>query len=95
MSSGGRRPEAPELVALYASEPKRLLDPKSGLTRQASPAFVGGGKLLAAQADLEYLYIKTIMQRRLDLDLAYQNTVSFAGDVEPVLPTARRLFSMM
>jgi len=44
MGSGGRRPEAPELVALYASEPKRLLDPKSGLTRQASPAFVGEGE---------------------------------------------------
>jgi len=35
------------------------------------------------------------MQSKLDLDLTYRDAVSFAGDIELVLLTVRRLFNMM
>lgn len=70
MSFVGTRPVAPEYVALYTSEQKRILEPKPGITGPASLAFIDEEKLLAAQASLEDFYIKTLMQRKLDLDLA-------------------------
>ena len=94
MSFVGTRPEAPEYVALYTCEQKRVLELKPGITGPASLAFIDEEKLLAAQANLEDFYIKTLMQRKLDLDLAYRDTVSFSGDVELILRTVRGLFMM-
>ena len=57
MSFVETRPEAREYVALCASEQKRILDLKPGITGPVSLAFINEQKLLAAQANLEDFYI--------------------------------------
>jgi lipopolysaccharide/colanic/teichoic acid biosynthesis glycosyltransferase len=93
MSFVGTRPEVPEYVAVYTDEQKRVLELKPGITGPASLAFIDEEKALAGHGDLEDFYVKTLMQRKLDLDLAYCNTVSFAGDVRLILLTLRGLLN--
>lgn len=91
MSIVGPRPEIPEYVLTYTEEQKKVFLLKPGITGPASLAFIDEERLLAASGDAEAYYVKTVLRRKLDLDLAYCERVSFLGDVRLILLTLRTL----
>ena len=91
MSVVGPRPELPEYVLTYTEEQKRAFKLKPGITGPASLAFIDEEQLLAASGDAEAFYIGTVLRRKLELDLAYCERVSFLGDVRLILLTLRTL----
>ena len=91
MSFVGPRPEVPEYVATYTSEQKKLLELKPGITGPASLEFIEEEKLLATDPDRENLYVSTVLARKLELDLVYYQTASFAMDINLILSTLRNL----
>ena len=94
MSFVGTRPEVPEYVSAYTNEQRKVFRLKPGITGPASLAFIDEEQVLAARPDAEDFYLKTLLQRKLDLDLAYCESVSFLGDVRLILSTVRRLFGI-
>lgn len=93
MSLVGPRPEVPEYVALYDSYQRRVLAFRPGVTGPASLAFVDEERLLAGQTGKEDFYVKTLMPRKLDLDLAYCQRVSLLEDLRLIILTLQRLLS--
>lgn len=93
MSLVGPRPEVPEYVALYDSHQRRVLAFRPGVTGPASLAFVDEERLLAGHPHKEDLYVKTLMLRKLDIDLAYCQRVSLLEDLRLIILTLQRLLS--
>lgn len=91
MSVVGPRPEIPEYVPTYTEAQKRVFLLKPGITGPASLAYIDEEQLLAASGDAEAFYVETVLRRKLDLDLAYCERVSFLGDVRLILLTLRTL----
>jgi len=91
MSVVGPRPELPEYVLTYTEEQKRVFKLIPGITGPASLAFIDEEQLLAASGDAEAFYVGTVLRRKLELDLAYCERVSFLGDVRLILLTLRTL----
>ena len=93
MSLVGPRPEVPEYVALYDSHQRKVLDFRPGVTGPASLAFVGEESLLAGHTGKEDFYVKTLMVRKLNLDLAYCQRVSLLEDFRLIILTLRSVWS--
>jgi lipopolysaccharide/colanic/teichoic acid biosynthesis glycosyltransferase len=94
MSFVGPRPEVPEYTAKYASDERRVLDVKPGITGPASLAYIDEERLLASCVDKESFYVNTVMRRKLQVDLAYCGKVSLLEDLGIILLTvAAILFS--
>ncbi len=95
MSLVGPRPEVPEYVAAYNNNQRRIFELKPGITGPASVAFVDEETLLAGQPDKHSFYLQTLMPRKLELDLAYCEKVSFIADIKLILGTLGRLFNLV
>jgi lipopolysaccharide/colanic/teichoic acid biosynthesis glycosyltransferase len=92
MSLVGPRPELPQYVATYNDKQKRVLELRPGCTGSAALAFIDEEKLLAAAPNKESFYTNVLLPRKLDLDLAYRDSISFVTDLKLILITAVRLF---
>ncbi len=93
MSIVGPRPEVPEYVAAYSPEQRRLLEFKPGITGPASLKFIEEEHLLATDPDRENFYVRTVLARKLEIDLAYCQRIGFLGDVRFVLCTIGKLLN--
>lgn len=92
MSLVGPRPEVPEYTAKYSLDERKVLEVKPGITGPASLSHIDEEQLLAGRTDKEHFYVTTIMRRKLQIDLAYCNQVSFREDARNLLWTAGALF---
>lgn len=91
MSLVGPRPEVPLYVATYTDEQKKLLEFKPGITGPASLGFIDEEQLLASDPGKENLYVTNVLPSKLEIDLAYCQSISFLGDVTYVLGTIGKL----
>jgi len=92
MSLVGPRPELPQYVAAYNDKHKRVLEFRPGCTCLAALAFLDEEELLAATPNPISFYADVILPHKLDLDLAYCDSISFTTDLRLILITAVRLF---
>jgi lipopolysaccharide/colanic/teichoic acid biosynthesis glycosyltransferase len=92
MSLVGPRPELPQYVAAYDDKHKRVLEFRPGCTCLAALSFLDEEELLAATPNPISFYADVILPRKLDLDLAYCDSISFTTDLRLILITAVRLF---
>ena len=92
MSIVGPRPEDPSYVAKYTDAQRKILDWRPGLTSPASIEYRHEEEILAAANDLETAYA-SIMDAKLQLDLAYFYTSSLRSDVGIIVKTLRSLFT--
>jgi lipopolysaccharide/colanic/teichoic acid biosynthesis glycosyltransferase len=93
MSLVGPRPEVPEYVALYDDRQREVLAFRPGVTGPASLAYVNEESMLASQEAREDFYVKTLMVRKLELDLAYCQGISLLGDLRLIILTLGRILS--
>src|SRR5438270_3553354 len=91
MSIVGPRPEAPEYVALYTAEERRVLSVRPGLTSPASLRYRHEETLLGGD-DWHDRYVNEIMRDKLRDDLAYIDTGTFLGDLRLIARTFASLF---
>ena len=94
MSLVGPRPEVPEIVAAYSEEQRRVLQLKPGMTGPASLAFIDEEETLANQDNHEEFYLRCLMPQKLELDLAYCDSVTFLGDLILILRTVGKLIHL-
>jgi lipopolysaccharide/colanic/teichoic acid biosynthesis glycosyltransferase len=90
MSLVGPRPEAPQYVAHYTPEQRRILDVKPGITDLATIGpYRDEEELLSHATDPEEYYISTIMPAKIRLNLEYvEKAPSFRLDLSILLRTA-------
>jgi lipopolysaccharide/colanic/teichoic acid biosynthesis glycosyltransferase len=91
MSLVGPRPEDPRFVALYTPEQRAVLSVAPGLTGPAQLEFRREEEMLPS-ADPETAYIRDVLPRKLDIDLAYVRGRSFRGDLGILARTAAAIF---
>lgn len=87
MSLVGPRPEVPYYVATYNPAQRKVLDAKPGITGLSTHQFRNEEELLASQQDKETFYLTTVLPRKLDIDLAYCENISFWCDLKLILVT--------
>ncbi|HOV11233.1 MAG TPA: sugar transferase [Bacteroidales bacterium] len=87
MSFVGPRPEVRKYVDMYTVEQKKVLSAKPGLTDYASLLYYNENKLMARYENFEEVYIKTIMPRKLRLNLIYIDNKNMCLDVKIILKT--------
>jgi lipopolysaccharide/colanic/teichoic acid biosynthesis glycosyltransferase len=86
MSLVGPRPEAPEFVQLYTPGQQLVLSVRPGMTGPAALAYINEEEMLG-EGDAEARYIKSVMPAKLNLDLEYVRSSSFAGDLKILVKT--------
>lgn len=91
MSLVGPRPEDPRYVALYTPEQQRVLSVRPGITSLASVEFRNEEAILA-RGDLDSLYTRVVMPRKLAIDLHYIDRMSVLRDLGILLRTFAALF---
>jgi lipopolysaccharide/colanic/teichoic acid biosynthesis glycosyltransferase len=91
MSLVGPRPEAPEYVALYSPEQRRVLSVRPGITSPASIRFRDEQARLTGP-DWEAHYIDQIMPEKLAIDLRYVQDANFWLDLRILFET---LFALL
>jgi lipopolysaccharide/colanic/teichoic acid biosynthesis glycosyltransferase len=91
MSLVGPRPEAPEYVALYTPEQRRVLSVRPGITSPASIHFRDEQSQLTGP-DWKTHYVNEIMPEKLSIDLQYVQNVSFWLDLRILFET---LFALL
>jgi lipopolysaccharide/colanic/teichoic acid biosynthesis glycosyltransferase len=91
MSIVGPRPEDPTYVSQYTEAQKEILNWRPGLTSPASIEYRHEEDLLSAAGDLDTAY-GTIMEAKIQLDLAYFSSSSLRSDVVVIFRTVRSLF---
>ncbi len=91
MSLVGPRPEVPRYVAHYDARQRRVLDVRPGITDPASIAYRDENDLLDAATDPEAVYLDEIMPAKLEMNLAYLQRRSLAGDIAIIFRTFGRI----
>lgn len=91
MSLVGPRPEDPRYVALYTSAQRRVLRVRPGITGLASVEYRNEEAILL-QRDVDDLYPKVLMPRKLEMDLTYIDRMSFCFDLKVIAMTIHALF---
>ncbi len=87
MSLVGPRPEVREYVELYASEYRRLLSVRPGITDPASLRYAEEEGVLALSPSWEEEYRKKILPDKIKLSLEYVENHSLVMDVSLILKT--------
>jgi lipopolysaccharide/colanic/teichoic acid biosynthesis glycosyltransferase len=90
MSLVGPRPEDPRYVALYTPEQRRVLSVRPGITSPASVAYRNEEALLW-QHNVDDLYTRVLMPRKLEMDLAYIEHMDLRSDLKVIAMTIRAL----
>ncbi len=91
MSLVGPRPEAPEYVALYTDDERRVLRVRPGITSLASLQYRDEESLLNGEAWHDR-YVNGIMRDKLRIDLAWLERRTFASDLGLLLRSAAAVF---
>jgi lipopolysaccharide/colanic/teichoic acid biosynthesis glycosyltransferase len=91
MSLVGPRPEDPRYVSLYTPEQRRILSARPGMTSLASLKYRDEEELLWNR-DVDDLYSRVIMPRKLEIDLAYLDTRTLWSDLKVIAMTIAALF---
>lgn len=87
MSFVGPRPEVRKYVDLYSLNQMQVLNVRPGITDIASIEFRNENDILSIQKDPEDYYISVIMPKKLQLNLVYLETSTFAKDVLVIFKT--------
>jgi lipopolysaccharide/colanic/teichoic acid biosynthesis glycosyltransferase len=88
MSLVGPRPEAPEIVALYQPVQYQVLSVKPGITGRVQLESGDESDSIPYSEKADEYYIKHLMSRKVDSDLAYIQDRTLAGDIRILLSTA-------
>jgi len=91
MSLVGPRPEDPRYVALYSPDQRRILSMRPGMTSLASLKYRDEEDLLWND-DVDDLYSRFLMPRKLEIDLAYVDTRTVWSDFKVLAMTIAALF---
>jgi lipopolysaccharide/colanic/teichoic acid biosynthesis glycosyltransferase len=91
MSIVGPRPEDPSYVSEYTDAQREILKWRPGLTSPASIEYRHEEDLLSAATDLDAAYA-TIMDAKIQLDVAYFSSSSARSDLKVIFRTVRSLF---
>jgi lipopolysaccharide/colanic/teichoic acid biosynthesis glycosyltransferase len=91
MSLVGPRPEVRKYVASYDSRQRRVLDVRPGLTDPASVLFRNEEETLGAVDEKcrEDLYVRTVLPKKLEMNLAYIDGAGFCYDMFLILATLK------
>lgn len=92
MSFVGTRPELPKYVKEYTDAMKATLLLPAGITSEASIRFKGEEKLLAKAEDVDNIYIREVLPRKMSINLNSIERFSFWGEIATMF---RTLFSVM
>lgn len=87
MSFVGTRPEVEKYVAQYSNEMKATLLLPAGITSEASIRFKGEAKLLEGVEDVDLVYVKEILPRKMYHNLKSIENFSFWGDLRTMVRT--------
>jgi lipopolysaccharide/colanic/teichoic acid biosynthesis glycosyltransferase len=90
MSLVGPRPEVPRYAGEYTDRQKKILLAKPGITGPSANVYEE--ELLGSYLDKETFYLTTILPAKLEIDIAYCESVSFAEDVRLVFQTFWKIF---
>ncbi len=91
MSLVGPRPEDPRYVALYSREQRRILSARPGITSLASLKYRHEEDLLGG-GDVDHVYSRVIMPKKLEMDLAYMENRSLWSDLRVIAMTIAAVF---
>jgi lipopolysaccharide/colanic/teichoic acid biosynthesis glycosyltransferase len=81
MSLVGPRPEVPQYVAMFTQQELQILEVKPGITDLATLWNSDEGAVLAGADDPERMYLEVIRPRKIQLQLEYVRSRSFASDL--------------
>ena len=95
MSLVGPRPEVPRYARKYTDRQKKILLVKPGITGRSAILYEGEEALLSGHADIEAFYLTTILPAKLEIDIAYGETLSFREDVRLIIQTFWKVFMKM
>lgn len=90
MSLVGPRPEVPRYVGEYTDRQKKILLLKPGITGPSANVYEE--QLLRGHLDKEAFYLTTLLPAKLEIDIAYCESVSFTEDVKLIIQTFWKIF---
>lgn len=93
MSLVGPRPEVPRYAREYTGRQKKILLVKPGITGPSANVYEE--QLLSGHLDKETFYLTAILPAKLEIDIAYSESVSFTEDVRLILQTFWKIFVRM
>lgn len=88
MSFVGTRPEATEYVEQYSDEMKATLLLPAGITSEASIAYKDEAELLCVAEDVNLVYTKEILPRKMQYNLRSIREFSLSNEIRTILKTA-------
>jgi lipopolysaccharide/colanic/teichoic acid biosynthesis glycosyltransferase len=92
MSLVGPRPEVRKYVNYYTIEQSAVLNIKPGITDWASIEFVNENIILSSSQDPEYLYIRDIIPRKIELSMRYIQNRSLKEYFKIIFLTIYKIF---
>jgi lipopolysaccharide/colanic/teichoic acid biosynthesis glycosyltransferase len=92
MSLVGPRPEVRKYVEAFADEYKEILKVRPGITDLATLKYRNEERILAASADAEQEYVRTILPDKIRLAQQYISQASLLFDLQLVLRTLVKVF---
>lgn len=87
MSLVGPRPEAPEMVALYTAEQRRILAVKPGITGKVQLESGNEADSIPENVNADEYYVRHLLDRKLRSDMEYLSNRSALTDAAIVLST--------
>jgi len=87
MSFVGPRPEVREYVNYYNTDQKQVLNYKPGITDLASIAYKNESAILAKQQNPKVYYLKEILPKKIEINLAYIKQRSLLKDIKVIFKT--------
>ena len=87
MSFVGTRPEVPEFVAAYSDEMKATLLLPAGITSEASIRFKDEAEMLEGVEDIDDVYVKDVLPRKMKHNLKAIEDFSFFGELATLFRT--------
>jgi FlaA1/EpsC-like NDP-sugar epimerase/lipopolysaccharide/colanic/teichoic acid biosynthesis glycosyltransferase len=91
MSLVGPRPEAPSIVERYTPEQRTVLEVRPGITGVTQLGWLNESRRLPAGSDPTEYYVRYILPRKLETDLHYVRTRTFAADIRLLVRTPLHL----
>lgn len=87
MSFVGTRPEVPKYVKQYSTVMKATLLLPAGVTSMASICFKEEETLLNGKEDIDYVYVKKILPKKMKWNLKYMQQFNLGKDIKIMLET--------
>ena len=91
MSIVGPRPEVAKYAEYYSGENSRILSVRPGLSDHASVIYRDEESFLARSTDPELTYVKEILPKKLELNMAYAKNISLKEDTRIIALTIRKV----